>query len=124
MFAELQLESGCELVSVMMEERKNQGELKTLKALSASVLLVEAVVGALVPMAIGHYDKMEKWISWLNCFTGGVLIATGTLQTLTGNLSGIISRQSCTVDRLWNTQHIDKRITMRTLPSYLRRSTG
>lgn len=81
------MEEKCNLVSTLSsEKRSNQRELKTLKGLSATVLLVEAVVGALVPMAIGHFDRMERWISLLNCFTGGVLIATGTHQILVRKL--------------------------------------
>ncbi|GMH45237.1 hypothetical protein BSKO_13194 [Bryopsis sp. KO-2023] len=78
-----QLESGCELKSdVHGDDHDGEDNVRGLKLVAAAVLLAEAIVGAMVPLVVGHFKKFNFWLSILNSFAGGVFLSTGFTHML------------------------------------------
>lgn len=54
-----------------------ENSLLALKIIAAAVFFLEVMVGGMVPLIVGHFEKLGTWISLLNSFSGGIFMGAG-----------------------------------------------
>lgn len=58
------------------DDDDNSSQL-ALKIIAAAVFFVEVIVGGMVPLIVGHFEKLTTWLSLLNSFSGGIFMGAG-----------------------------------------------
>lgn len=73
----IQLDDECELSSTLEADDEDDGSHIALKIIAAAVFFVEVIVGGMVPLIVGHFEKLATWLSLLNSFSGGIFMGAG-----------------------------------------------
>lgn len=66
-------------MEVYEDDSEDKASAVTLKIIAAVVLFLEVIVGGLVPVIVGRFEKLNVLHSLLNTFSGGIFMGAGSL---------------------------------------------
>lgn len=75
----LQLDDECSFADIHEDVKESKADVMNIKIIAAVVLFIEVIVGGMVPIIVGSFEKLHIWHSLLNTFSGGIFLGAGEL---------------------------------------------